>query len=226
MSFRRSVLALLSLFASVGSCWAVEPAAQPSSGSEEIRVFIALPVPEDVADPLMAEQDRLRKSGFKFHGTRRDDLHLTLLFLGEIPVAKVDELTRALEGVATRTACFDLTHRGLGYFTKGEDAEPFVIWAGCGSGWKPLADLADAVSEASGKVGLPPRRGSFRAHVTLGRPTDSSQGDSLKKDLDSRRQVELGGEHVSRFVLYRTLKNGTAASFQPLHEFKLKESPR
>lgn len=223
MRFLPSILLLLVL--SFDVCRAVEPAS-PKAAGEEPRIFVALTVPDDVADPLMEQQDRLHRKGFKFYRVKREDLHLTLLFLGETPASKVPELIKALQGLAARTPCFDLEHKGLGYFARGEEAKPFVIWGGCGSGWKHVADLADGVSDAAQRVGLPPRRGAFRSHVTLGRPSDPDQGDDLKKDLDSHRELEFGRVHVDRFYLLKTLKNGTAKTFEPLHEFRLEEAGR
>ncbi len=70
-------------------------------GDERIRLFIGLPIPEDVLEPLAAWQE-------KSFGKTRDvrivppgNGHVTLAFLGHRPVSEIEPITGALRDAAT-----------------------------------------------------------------------------------------------------------------------------
>lgn len=217
MTSRLVALTLYCALASVAR--AVEPASPPGEGDQ--RLFVALPVSAKLAGRLEEAQDELEKAGIRWKRSSRENLHLTLLFLGDVPRSKVDELTRVLDGVARRNESFDLVHRGLGYFLEKDGEHMHVIWAGCGDGWKRLADLADDVSHASKRIGLPPRRGAFRSHVTLGYPTDPEQSDEFRRRIDRDGRRDFGTHAVDRFVLYESTVVDGRPVYRMVRSFEL-----
>lgn len=91
---------------------------------------------------------------------RPDTLHLTLAFLGEVPLVRLDAL-RAL-AARLRLPPFILTLDRLGYWPA-----PRIVWAGCTTLPAPLARLAGELDGALRGAGfaLPDR--PFAPHVTL-----------------------------------------------------------
>jgi len=69
-------------------------------GDERLRLFLALRLPEPVLDALAAWQgERLRGVG-GVRAVHRDDLHVTLAFLGHRPAGELDGILGALRGAA------------------------------------------------------------------------------------------------------------------------------
>jgi 2'-5' RNA ligase len=96
---------------------------------------------------------------------RRDTLHLTLAFLGDIPDARVDDAMRVADAIAVEP--FDLTLDRLGYWKHNR-----IIWTGgvphAGHSMSPrLTFLADALAAGLRQAGFSLDSRSFAAHVTL-----------------------------------------------------------
>jgi 2'-5' RNA ligase len=89
---------------------------------------------------------------------RRDTLHLTLAYLGDLPSDRVAEAMRVADAIAAGP--FDLTLDRLGYWKHNR-----ILWAG---GVSPrLTFLADALGAGLRQAGFSLDSRSFAAHVTL-----------------------------------------------------------
>jgi 2'-5' RNA ligase len=89
---------------------------------------------------------------------RRDTLHLTLAFLGDIPSDRVAAAMRVADAIAVEP--FELTLDRLGYWKHNR-----IIWTG---GVSPrLTFLADALAAGLRQAGFSLDSRSFAAHVTL-----------------------------------------------------------
>lgn len=64
-----------------------------------MRVFIAINFDETMSDELMHTITLLKKYLIKGNETRRENLHLTLAFLGEVARSRMEELTNAMDNV-------------------------------------------------------------------------------------------------------------------------------
>jgi len=89
---------------------------------------------------------------------RRDTLHLTLAFLGDIPAERLVEATRVADGVVAEP--FSLTLDRLGYWKHNR-----IVWAGGES--PPLTFLAGALTDGLRAAGFALEARPFVAHLTL-----------------------------------------------------------
>lgn len=98
---------------------------------------------------------------FGGRATRRDTIHLTLAFLGDVPESRLAELTEVAAGV--RSAAFDLNLDRLGYWQHNH-----LLWAG-GETPIALAELQAALSKALAGNGfrVDGAGRNFVPHVTL-----------------------------------------------------------
>ena len=108
--------------------------------------------------------------------------HLTLLFLGDVPVPSLDPLTAAVAPAVAGAAPMSLQLAGAGRF--GSRRRPAVCWAGVAGDLVELTALAGRLVGAARAVGLPVEDRPFRAHLTLGRwrpgrPADGDLPDRL-----------------------------------------------
>lgn len=88
-----------------------------------MRLFLAILFEEPVKDRLCEAMELIRRSTRTSRLTRRENLHLTLVFLGELREA--GKVREAMEEI--RTGPFPLEIRGLGRFQRnGGD----LYWAG------------------------------------------------------------------------------------------------
>src|SRR6476646_9096736 len=97
-----------------------------------IRTFIAVDLAAGVKDRLIALQEQLGRSGSGVKWTRPENLHLTLLFLGEVDQLEVVSICRAVQQRARKHAPFAVDVAGLGAFPNAR--RPKILWAGIADG--------------------------------------------------------------------------------------------
>lgn len=130
------------------------------------RLFIALPLPEAVQIVL----SQLAAPLPDVRWTPREQLHVTLRFLGDVDTAKISTMVERLSTVHVEP--FLLPVEGVGAFPpKGT---PRVVWSGLGSGHPRLHQLRKQIDDALLHLGLDFDVRTFHPHVTLGRCSDDA----------------------------------------------------
>ena len=152
------------------------------------RLFIAINLPPDLLEALQTAQRHLQRklAGYPLRWSRPEGIHLTLKFLGETDVARIDVITEALTVVAARHTAFELPVGGLGMFPNAR--RPNVLWVGVADEARRLRHLAADVDKAVAKLGWPREKRPFNGHLTLAR---------VKKQAGSRERRELGEQVLS-----------------------------
>lgn len=125
-----------------------------------IRLFAALALPPEIAEPLRALCSGLPGARW----VNPEQFHITLRFIGEVDGRTARSAAEALAGITM--PAFDLTLRGLGTF--GDKRKAHSLWAGVAP-TPGLERLHDKVEGALARIGLAPERRKFTPHVTLAR---------------------------------------------------------
>lgn len=137
--------------------------------TEELRLFIACELSDEVRQELRAIQDDLRRSiGTRLRWARPEGVHLTLKFLGAVAASRVEAVTAALER-AVEPFRAEVRLSKLGGFG-GRRLR--VVWAGLDGDIPVLASLAEGIDGAMASLGFPKERRPFAAHLTLARVPD------------------------------------------------------
>ena len=155
------------------------------STPEMWRVFIAIELPAAVRRKLMEHIDRLRDSvpDARASWIREENLHLTLKFLGDTPVARVENLSGTASIAASKVQPFEIIVEGGGAFPpKGQ---PRVLWVGIEDPSGQLARLHGTLEDECAKAGFPREPRAFHPHLTIAR---------IRKPFDSRQLVTLHKE--------------------------------
>lgn len=136
---------------------------------EKIRTFIAVTLPAGVHEALGAISQELApqvpEKSVKW--VKPERMHLTLRFLGDTPVNRLDDVTGGLDAVADASAPFTLHLDQLGCFP--DERRPRVIWVGVRGETKEAAALKHAIDRVLAPLGWEPEERPFHPHVTLGR---------------------------------------------------------
>jgi 2'-5' RNA ligase len=158
---------------------------------ETIRAFIAIDLPAEVKQALgkLNKELAAQTPRGSIRWVKSSQMHLTLFFLGDTPLAKLPDVQRALDNVTSRYAPFTLHLGRTGCFPNCQ--RPRVIWVGLDSGERrvdseqmPLIRLKQALDEALMPLGWEADKRPFRAHLTLGRVKDSRQVRGLSWTAD------------------------------------------
>ncbi|GAA1374530.1 RNA 2',3'-cyclic phosphodiesterase [Streptomyces beijiangensis] len=128
-----------------------------------VRVFIALAPPDDAKEELARELRPAYDAYPRMRWNRIEDWHITLAFLGEIPVATVPLLSPPLADLAAAHRPLSLALRGGGHFDER------VLWSGIDGDLEGLRLLAAEVRTVVKNCGVALEDRPLRPHLTLAR---------------------------------------------------------
>ncbi|MFE0703774.1 RNA 2',3'-cyclic phosphodiesterase [Streptomyces sp. NPDC058872] len=140
-----------------------EGAAEDATRTATVRLFIALAPPDDAKDELAQELGPAYEAHPRMRWNRIEDWHITLAFLGELPVETVPLLQPPLARIAAARGPVELELRGGGHF----DAR--VLWSGIAGDLDGLHELAGTVRATVKDCGIPFEDRPLRPHLTLAR---------------------------------------------------------
>jgi 2'-5' RNA ligase len=150
-------------------------------------MFVAVVPPDDVLDDLDEFLEARRGAG-DFRWVQREQMHVTLAFLADVPERRLDDLEERLGRAAGRRTPFGATLTGGGAFPHVGRAR--ALWAGLQldePGHVELARLATGVRAAAGRAGVAVDGARFRAHLTVARMRHPQEATSWVRLLDGYR---------------------------------------
>ncbi len=132
-----------------------------------IRTFIAIPVPESVFVLQGNLKNTIAKKTGKVRWVKRDQLHLTLKFVGETPEESIDDVRGVMQKVSNQMTPFKIFIQGVGCFPKIE--RPRVMWVGLDGEIDKLNQLVTAVHCGLDPLGFPRDEKEYHPHITMAR---------------------------------------------------------
>ena len=130
------------------------------------RIFIAINLPADIKKYLAGFEKKWTDLPAKWVGA--ENLHITLVFLGDVTDQELGEVCMAVKEVIVRQKVFDINLSTIGYGPDGK-LPPRMVWAS-GPKNKDLSLLKKDLEEVLlGKVNFKPEERTFSPHITLAR---------------------------------------------------------
>jgi len=138
------------------------------SARDHVRLFLACEVPDEVKQHISEVIENLRdRSGADVRWIRTEGIHVTLKFLGEVPVKKLPAVKLATQEAVVGHSPFELELSNIGTFGGREGLR--LMWVGIAGDVLRLEALVRSMNAALAVVGFEPERRPFRPHLTLGR---------------------------------------------------------
>lgn len=142
---------------------------------DKIRSFIAIELPDNIKRELGRLQARLRTDGIRIRWVDPSSIHLTLKFLGDIPLSSVEPVRCALAGCAAQVAPFRLGVGQPGAFPDFRRVQ--VVWVGLGGDLDSVCRLRQLIEDKLSPLGFAADKRPFSPHLTLGRVGDDALPD-------------------------------------------------
>jgi 2'-5' RNA ligase len=164
-----------------------------------IRTFIAVDVGKENRDRIVSLQESLARSGTEVKWVEPENLHVTLLFLGEVDAREVPRVCQIVqEGVAARPA-FSMTVGGVRSF--GNPRRPRTVWVGITEGAEQLVAIHDALEPPLEELGYRREERRFTPHITMGRVRSDRGADALAAALAKRADWAAGDVTVDEILV-------------------------
>jgi len=129
-----------------------------------MRCFIEIDIPESIKtyieEKITAIKNRSSKHAFK--PTKKENLHVTLAFLGEIDEKELEEATEKVSKTAEKSGVFECS---LSKIEAVPEKFPRMIWVSLNE----CTELSELHNDLKKALMIKDEHGGFRAHVTAAR---------------------------------------------------------
>ncbi len=180
-----------------------------------LRIFIAV----DIEDPLIVGRiervkDAITSTGVPMKPVETQNLHITLRFIGEVPLSTVEEVKDVLRSLNFKP--FRIKLAGLGAFPS--PSRPRVVWIGVAEGGEELARLRDEIERGLREIGIQPERQKFHPHLTIARVKGTRNIHSLVRIISEYSDYEFGEVMVDRVRLKKSILTRKGPIYETLLE--------
>lgn len=159
------------------------------------RLFLAVHLSPDLRGRLSGLQEALAAHESAVRLVARENLHLTLHFLGDTADDYIDSLRSGMHRALSAFTGFDARARGAGCFPSSR--RPRVFWAGVEDPTRQLAEIHAALAGELAALDFELDSRPFSPHITIAHARKrADRGDlvSAAGDLAAAATTQLGRE--------------------------------
>lgn len=166
-----------------------------------MRCFIAVEIPEPLRAAIHELSGRLKKSGSDVTWVSRDNIHITLKFLGDTGESMLPLIRQRLAKILFNYKPFCIRISGAGSFPPGRHSR--VLWFGIQEA--PLLQaLQRDVESGMRLLGYAADERPYQAHITVGRVKAGRLSSEVMKELAQLEAAEVGSFEVRSIALMKS----------------------
>jgi 2'-5' RNA ligase len=177
------------------------------------RIFIAIPIPDTIKEQLFKVRSGNPDS---FRWVSKENLHVTLVFLGEITLAQENLVAQTVKEACHLQGPLSLRVESLGAFPSLK--RPQVLWAGLSGQTHQLGRMQSRVVQALINKGFRVDDRPFVPHITLAR----SKGNSVwPNELNGKREQVFGSWTANKVEVKESQLRPSGPIYRVRHQFWL-----
>jgi 2'-5' RNA ligase len=186
-----------------------------------IRTFISV----DIEDPNVLSKIKLVKNSLSSLGAdlklvEDENLHLTLVFIGEVPEPQITVIKHALQEVKRKP--FRIHLYGAGCFPTCN--RPRVLWIGTKEGSEEMTQLYKKITSSLRKEKISfEEEKDYTPHLTIARVRSNKNIGKIAKLLEALIDEDFGWIEVKEFRLKKSTLTPKGPIYETLASFSLSE---
>jgi 2'-5' RNA ligase len=192
-----------------------------------IRAFIAVELSADIQHHLqqVTNQLKLELAGIPIRWVVVQNIHLTLMFLGDVSAANLPLVKDNIEAEAINHHPFEISIGRLGVFPNLQ--RPRVIWVGVEAPGE-LTAIQSSIEHRMTRLGYLREERAFSPHLTLGRVSRNiipSELHSMSQIIQSTQVGFLGAAIIDQIHLFRSDLRPEGAVYTKIQSCFLSKKP-
>lgn len=185
-----------------------------------MRTFIAIDLNQNIKNSISELLLKLDKGNNNIRWVKRQSMHLTLKFLGEIPDGKIPNVESILKNISEKYGAFPLCLIGTGSFPPA-GKNPRVLWLGAKKN-EILNKLQSHLEAELEKICFPRESRKFHPHLTLGRVKAFFNLEPTLSELEKHRDTNFGEMKVKKITFFKSTLKPSGAEYSVIFESNLK----
>ena len=133
----------------------------------DIRSFLAFELPPEIKKIISDVSGEMKRSSLDVRWVKPGNIHLTIVFLGNIPEERMEMVNIAAEKVCRRYGPFNVSLTAAGIFSSRHN--PKTLWLGLKGDLERMSYFKNALQKHLRPLGVKKEKRKFRPHLTLGR---------------------------------------------------------
>ena len=188
----------------------------------DIRSFLAFELPPETRRVLNRVAAEVHSSPLDGKWVRTGNIHLTVIFLGNIREEELAVMGEAVGRVCALYAPFPIRIKPMGCFPHKRN--PRVLWLGLETDLDRMARFRDTMQERLLPFGIKAEKRPFRPHLTLGRFRKAKRADPRVDDLLSfYKDLTSPPGSLNELVLFKSDLKPAGAVYTKMLSWPLSE---
>ncbi len=185
---------------------------------DQIRTFLALPLPAELKHYLKRMVAPIRNRQDKINWVKAENIHITLNYLGDTDPDVIDEQALRLESMFATLPVLKLGTTDTGIYPHAN--EPRVLWVATAPYDTALATLKEKLDNVLGHFGYNLDKRQFQPHITIARVKSISRKSTFIHDFLAADVREIQFE-VAEVKWLKSTLTPMGADYEELKSFKL-----
>ncbi|HLP44667.1 MAG TPA: RNA 2',3'-cyclic phosphodiesterase [Candidatus Deferrimicrobium sp.] len=185
-----------------------------------MRIFIGIKLDDSVLDQIEKFLKPFKKIASPLKWTTRENLHVTLKFIGEVSDEKCKQIEKLLADAEFNTGAIDINICGCGKFGKGPDMN--IFWTGLAKN-RQLEDMFNRIENTLQKAGIPKEERQFKPHITVARNKKRFNFKSFFELIDQNNDRLISGTTITHFQLFTSQLTPQGPIYTILKEIPVNE---
>lgn len=184
------------------------------------RIFVGIEISDEAKEKTSKFIEDLRTEFPKIRAgwEKKEKLHLTLKFLGEIEENQLSELIAAVEKTSEKIVSFSLRLENTGVFPNAKKAK--VLWIDLKDEKGNLIELNKILEEECEKHGFKRESRNFKPHLTIARLREPEKSLKLVEKYLHKKFEPVEFE-VSEIVIFQSVLQSTGSIYTKIGNAKL-----
>lgn len=178
-----------------------------------MRLFIAINFTEEIKQMLVKDIARLKEHAESGNFTLKDNLHLTVAFLGEVPQKGIKDIKEAMEACIESSSAIKI--KGFGKFKSGGEN---LYWRGIECAPEVVKMQKGLIKELKIR-GFEVDEKPFKPHITMGRRCIMKEGFSERNFNSDLGTMEMD---VTEICLMKSERMNGRMVYTPIAVTELK----
>src|SRR5713226_738055 len=182
---------------------------------DQVRTFISI----DLEDPQILSRiasilSSLQALGGDLKPVERENIHITLKFLGDVSTPRLAEVKSSLKQLAFPAFTGEI--KGVGAFPNLTHMN--VVWVGVNEGWSQVEQIYEQVEKLLSSLGFRRENRPFSPHITIARVRSGRNRDEIANFLRRLSDESFGTFNVGRIRLKQSILSSSGPKYSTLLE--------